>query len=74
MTAASYKSLTKAKLMVVKKLASVKNIGTFLKDGNGYKVTAPEGFVGIKNGRALKLVDRLEFSAANFSTDKNWDK
>ena len=27
-----------------------------------------------KNGRALKLVDRLEFSAANFSTDKNWDK
>ncbi len=74
MTAASYKSLTKAKLMVIRKLASVKDIGTFLKQGNGFKVTAPEGFVGIKNGTALKLVDRLEFSAANFSTDKNWDK
>ena len=74
MTAASYKSLTKAKLMVIKKLASVKDIGTFLKQGTGFKVTAPEGFVGIKNGTALKLVDRLEFSAANFSTDKNWDK
>ena len=23
---------------------------------------------------ALKLVDRLEFSRANFTADKNWDK
>ena len=73
MTVASYKNLTAAKLILIRKLEQMKDIGTFLKDGNGYKVTAPEGFVAIKNGRALKLVDRLEFSAANFTTDKNWD-
>ena len=73
-TAASYKNLTKAKLMIIRKLESVRDIGTFLKKGTGYSVTAPEGFVAIKSGQALKLVDRLEFSAANFSTDKNWDK
>ena len=73
MTVASYKNLTAAKLMIIRKLESVKGIGTFLKDGNGYKVTAPEGFVAIKSGRATKLVDRLEFSVANFTTDKNWD-
>ena len=59
--------------MIIRKLERVKNVGTFLKDGNGYKVTAPEGFVAIKSGRALKLVDRLEFSVAKFTTDKNWD-
>jgi len=73
MTVASYKNLTAAKLMIIRKLESVKGIGTFLKDGNGYKVTAPEGFVAIKSGTATKLVDRLEFSVANFTTDKNWD-
>ena len=73
MTVTSYKNLTAAKLMIIRKLERVKNVGTFLKDGNGYKVTAPEGFVAIKSGRALKLVDRLEFSVANFTTDKNWD-
>ena len=73
MTVASYKNLTTAKLMIVRKLEKVKTIGTFLKDGNGYKVTAPEGFVAIKSGRATKLVDRLEFSVANITTDKNWD-
>ena len=73
MTVASYKNLTAAKLMIIRKLESVKGIGTFLKDGNGYKVTAPEGFVAIKSGTAMKLVDRLEFSVANFTTDKNWD-
>ena len=60
--------------MIIRKLESVRDIGTFLKKGTGYSVTAPEGFVAIKSGQALKLVDRLEFSAANFSTDKNWDK
>ena len=73
MTVASYKKLTPAKLLINRKLEKVKGIGTFLKDGNGYKVTAPEGFVAIKSGSALKLVDRLEFSVANFTTDKNWD-
>ena len=74
MTVASYKNLTEAKLMVIRQLEKVKDIGTFIKDGNGYRVTAPEGFVAIKSGRAMKLVDRLEFSVANFTVDKNWDK
>jgi len=73
MTVASYKNLTASKLMIIRKLEKVKGIGTFLKDGNGYRVTAPEGFVAIKSGTATKLVDRLEFSVANFTTDKNWD-
>jgi hypothetical protein len=74
MTVAAYKNLTEAKLMVIRHLEKVKDIGTFLKDGNGYRVTAPEGFVAIKSGRAMKLVDRLEFSVANFTVDKEWDK
>ena len=74
MTVAAYKNLTTAKLMVIRQLEKVKDIGTFIKDGNGYRVTAPEGFVAIKSGRAMKLVDRLEFSVANFTVDKNWDK
>ncbi len=74
MTVAAYKNLTEAKLMIIRQLEKVKDIGTFLKDGNGYRVTAPEGFVAIKSGRAMKLVDRLEFSVANFTVDKEWDK
>ena len=74
MTAAAYKNLSTAKLMIIRQLEKVKDIGTFIKDGNGYRVTAPEGFVAIKSGRATKLVDRLEFSVANFTVDKNWDK
>ena len=74
MTVAAYKNLAEAKLMVIRQLEKVKDIGTFLKDGNGYRVTAPEGFVAIQSGRAMKLVDRLEFSVANFTVDKNWDK
>jgi hypothetical protein len=41
----------------------------FLDAGDGtLKVTAPEGYVSIsRDGNAVKLVDRLEFSRANFS-------
>ena len=73
-TIASYFNLLKAKDFVIKKLSSVNTFGTFLKTEDGYRVTAPEGFVAIKSGRALKLVDRLEFSRANFTAAKNWDK
>ncbi len=71
-TIASYFNLLKAKDFVIKKLSSVNTFGTFLKTDDGYRVTAPEGFVAIKSGRALKLVDRLEFSRANFTAAKNW--
>ena len=72
---ASYISLQTAKTMVIRKLERAENIGTFIRTANGYRVTAPEGFVAIDHvGKALKLVDRLEFSRANFTVDKNWVK
>ena len=73
---ATYITLQTAKAMILRKLVRAENIGTFLKTPNGYKVTAPEGFVAIDHiGKALKLVDRLEFSRANFSAnDKSWVK
>ena len=74
MTVASYMNLQAAKLMVVNQLSKVTTFGTFIQIDDGYKVTAPEGFVAIKSGNALKLVDRLEFSRSNFTIAKNWDK
>ncbi len=69
-------SLTEAKIILVRKLESVKSIGTFIQTSDGFKVTAPEGFVGIDKytSNAVKLVDRLEFSKANFTVPKNWSK
>ena len=72
-TVASYINLQQAKSIIVKKLEKVKTLGTFLRTESGYKVTAPEGFVAIRSGKALKLVDRLEFSRANFTATKDWD-
>ena len=74
MTVASYMNLQAAKNFMIRKLQKVNTFGTFLRTPDGYRVTAPEGFVAIRSGRALKLVDRLEFSRANFTADKNWDK
>ena len=72
MTVASYLNLIAAKNMVVKKLSKVQDIGTFIRTDDGYRVTAPEGFVAIKSGTSLKLVDRMEFSKSNFTVAKNW--
>ena len=69
--------LVDAKNMIVRKLEQVKGVtGTFLRTDNGFKVTAPEGFVAVDalKGNAVKLVDRLEFSQANFNAAKAWDK
>jgi hypothetical protein len=50
---------------------------TFLKTRKGYKVTGQEGYVAIDKlgGDAVKIVDRMEFSYANFSPNilKGWD-
>ena len=73
-TIASYMNIIEAKLYVIRRLEMVKTLGTFLRTDNGYKVTAPEGFVAIQSGNALKLVDRLEFSRANFTAAKDWEK
>lgn len=73
-TMATYLSILDAKEMVIRKLETIQGIGTFLKTADGFKVTAPEGFVAIdaKDGSAVKLVDRLEFSHANFTIAKDW--
>jgi hypothetical protein len=64
-----------AKLMIIRKLETIKSIGTFVRTDDGFKITAPEGFVAIDHvGKALKLVDRLEFSHKNFTAQKAWDK
>lgn len=72
---AIYKRIIEIKLMILGKMQQVESIGTFIKTDNGYKVTAPEGFVAIgHDGGAVKLVDRLEFSKQNFSAPKQWKK
>jgi hypothetical protein len=62
--------------MLIKKLAEVGGISTFVQTENGFKVTSPEGFVAIDHlsGSAVKLVDRMEFSKNNFdpSIIKGW--
>lgn len=68
--------LVEAKLMVVRKLETIRSIGTFVRTDTGFRITAPEGFVAVDRlkGNAVKLVDRLEFSQANFNAQKAWDK
>ena len=73
-TVASYMNLITAKEIIISRLEMVKDIKTFLKTENGYEVTAPEGFVAITSGSALKLVKRKEFSRANFTAAKDWEK
>ena len=73
-----YNLLVDAKMIVIAKLNYSEGLRTLLKTKDGFEVTGQEGFVAIDHlGRnALKLVDRLEFSKANFSTEyiKGWQK
>ena len=69
--------LIEVKLIIINKMNKANSIGTFLRYSNGLKATTPEGFVAIdRDGNSVKLVDRLEFSRANFSPDvlKGWQK
>ena len=59
---------------IVNKLDEVKTLRTFVRTANGFRVTSDEGFVASRSGNALKLVNRLEFSRANFTVAKNWVK
>ena len=66
-----------AKEKIVAKMDQASTIDTLLKTSSGYEVTAPEGYVAISRaGSAVKLVNRLEFSRANFGSDviKGWQK
>jgi len=70
---ASYVTLQRVKNFLVNKMNQIKSIGTFLQKDNGFEVTNPEGYVAVdRMGNAVKLVDRLEFSTANFTISKNW--
>ena len=73
-----YNLLVDAKMIVIAKLNYSDGLRTLLKTRDGFEVTGQEGFVAIDHlGRnALKLVDRLNFSKANFSTEyiKGWQK
>ena len=69
--------IVESKNMVIRKLQQLRQVtGTFLRTDDGYKITNPEGFVAVDKlkGNAVKLVDRLEFSQANFNAAKNWTK
>ncbi len=71
------KLLSEAKLVFVRKYNdAVYNTKHFKDDGQGgLAVTAPEGYVAIDRfGNGVKLVDRLEFSRANFAMDKGFAK
>ncbi len=68
--------LVDAKELIIRKLEKSKGVmDTFVRTNNGYRVTQPEGFVAVDHmGKAVKLVDRLEFAHQNFTAAKNWDK
>ena len=71
-------AIVDAKLIIINRLDRLKKIDTFIRTKNGFKVTGSEGFVAIDKtkGGAVKLVDRLEFSMNNFSSDviKGWER
>jgi hypothetical protein len=73
-----YNIVDEVKYILLDKLNRVDGLRTFLKTSNGYEVTGQEGFVAIDHlgKNALKLVDRLQFSKANFSPEyiKGWQR
>ena len=70
--------LVDAKEILIKQMNKVKGLDTFLLTDKGFKATGQEGFVAIDRvGRnAVKLVDRMNFSYANFSPNvkKGWQR
>jgi len=70
--------LYQMKMVILESLNSCSSIDTYLRTSTGLIPTGHEGYVVInKSGvDAVKIVDREEFSRANFSEDvlKGWDK
>lgn len=73
-------ALVNAKKMVIAQLDRIAELSTFVKTKDGFKVTGQEGYVAISTDlgsqSAVKLVDRLEFSKNNFSSEilKGWQR
>jgi len=72
------KVIVLAKLKLINILSRLSQNKTFLKTKRGFRVTGQEGYVAIDTlgGDAVKIVDRMEFSFANFNPSilKGWDK
>lgn len=72
------KVIVLAKLKLIAQLNKLNKINHFLKTAKGYQTTGAEGFVCIdKLGtNAVKIVDRMEFSYANFNPNiiRGWQK
>ena len=70
--------LYRMKLVVLESLNSHSSIDTYLRTSKGLTPTGHEGYVAINEHGidAVKIVDRQEFSYANFSPDviKGWNK
>lgn len=71
-------AIVNAKIMIISQLNKINSLKTFVKTTDGFVVPASgEGFViSNRHGKVLKFVDRLEFSANNFSSSilKGWQK
>lgn len=70
--------MIQAKEMIISKMNQAGHISTFLRTTSGFKTTGVEGFVAIDHlkGGAVKIVNRMEFSRSNFSSDiiKGWQR
>ena len=74
MMIALYMNIQYCKNILVRQLQKVQALRVFANMGDKYVVTAPEGYVAVKGDRAVKLIDRLDFSRLNFTIPKEWDK
>lgn len=70
--------IQQAKHLIINKMNQINLLATFIKTTNGFKTTSHEGFVCIDHltNNTVKLVNRMEFSRANFSPDilHGWSK
>lgn len=73
-----YNYVIDAKTMLIENMNGANEIKTFLKTREGYVATGQEGFVAMDHfgKNAVKLVNRLEFSKANFNPEfeKGWKR
>ena len=74
MLIACYMNIQYCKNILVRQLQKVQVLRIFADMGNKYVAANPEGYVAVKGERAVKLIDRLDFSRLNFTITKQWDK
>jgi len=70
-----YLAIIRIKISLLSYLRSVKLLDTFIQHTDGsFTPTSSEGYVVVDQfGKAIKLVNRLEFSRFNFLLPKNWN-